>query len=204
MGGTAPHETRVARAERLAGQERSRALREAQAAKRQEALARSAPDPLSVMHARTADLHRAARRLHEEAAALHATHADHERASSGGGSHLDWYAEERERVANERDRTADERERLADERDEDADERERVADERERIADERDQRLRTVGNGLMSEPGTEEITRSRATLDRAAAAIRRSEERIARAAARTVGEQAGVDRETAASDRNLD
>src|ERR1700755_706864 len=129
MGDGAPHEARVERAERLVEQKLAWAIREGEAARRQDALARDAGAGAGV-HERSAELHRLPRGVHEEAPALHATHADHERAGTAATSRVDrnWYGPERTRSHDERDRAADERERLADERDARADERDRIAD----------------------------------------------------------------------------
>ncbi|MFE0022389.1 hypothetical protein [Amycolatopsis sp. NPDC059021] len=123
---------------------------------------------------------------------------------------------EQEVAADEREQAADERELAADEREQAADVRERIADDRESRADAREEELagweqrldrrdRVRGAPVASswERGQEATVRARALLVASMARLDRSEEALRRARQWQEREQDAVDREVAASRREL-
>lgn len=125
-------------------------------------------------------------------------------------------ADEREVIANERERAADAREANADERERTADTRDAAADEREQTENRREQRYDAIERranerarklGLdaanAEKQAFESIARGRALLEASQAALSRSEKALARVRYRDRRQQDDVERQSAASERDV-
>src|SRR5829696_6947747 len=198
MASTGPeeHRERARRAQQLSNRAREQAGGERAAAERSEQLMAEATDPvLADLHRRAAASHREALQHYEEAADFQQLHVEHERRAAeraGRDRGANVATDDRDHLADVRDHEADQRERRGDEREHLQDNREQVQDERERSFEQ------ATGHSI---PGSR-FVQARAVLRRIEARLARDDATLHREDVRVSGDQAVIDRGSAATARS--